>query len=280
MTRAFVVSGGGNDFLALVEPGRDPTRAEIAAWCARGLSVGADGVFALRHRGSGRAEMKYWNADGRPAALCINGTRCAARLALRQGWGEGSVVVETGAGALAAREAGPTSIALELPAPESLPRKVIAELPAGPVEGWYVSVGVPHFVVVWTSTLAACPVAELGPPLRRHEVFGTAGTNVDFARYPERHRIELRSFERGVEAETLACGTGVLAATAVGLQLNLLKLPVRALTRGGFVLEVEGDTVDSAPSRWSLAGDARILGEIFLAQEAALPPPPPPRWSD
>jgi diaminopimelate epimerase len=223
--------------------------------------------------------MRYWKADGRPAALCVNGTRCAARLALEAGWGAEAILVETGAGALRARPAGPTGVALELPAPEGLPRRMAPELAQGPLEGWLVQVGVPHFVVVWPTSLADCPVARLGAALRRHAEFGEAGANVDFVRFPGPFRLEIRSFERGVEAETLACGTGVLAAAAVGLQLNLLKLPARALTRGGFELTVEGETVDSAPSRWSLAGDARILGEVEIGAEAGLPSPPSPDWS-
>ena len=284
--RTFAVSGCGNDFLALVEPERDPSTEEIAAWCARGLSLGADGVFTLRRRPAGAA-MSYWNADGHPAALCVNGTRCAARLALELGWADGrgdELVVETGAGPLAARRAGPTVIALELPPPDRLPRFQRLELaPRGPapavLEGWFVTVGVPHFVVPWSESLADCPVARLGAAVRHHPEFAPAGTNVDFVRTPDLHRIEIRSFERGVEAETLACGTGVLAAVAVGLQSSASRLPVTALTRGGFELTVDGVTVGSAPSRWTLAGDARVLAELTLGAEAALPPPPAPSWS-
>ena len=224
--------------------------------------------------------MDYWNSDGHPAALCINGTRCAARLAFELGWAKDETTVITGAGPLRATSAAATAVALELPAPDSLPRKTVAELPGGPVKGWFVSIGVPHFVHFWPTSLADCPVAELGAALRRHAVFGEAGTNVDFVRFPDRNRMEIRSFERGVEAETLACGTGVLAAVAVGLQTSLARLPVSALTRGGFVLEVSGETVDSVPSRWTLAGDARILGQVDLSPESSLPAPPTPIWSD
>jgi diaminopimelate epimerase len=279
VTRAFKVSGGGNDFLALIEPERTPGEAEIAAWCARGLSVGADGVFVLRRAGTS-VLMDYWNSDGRPAALCVNGTRCAARLAFELGWAQNEVMVETGIGPLRARSAGPTSVALELPAPASLPHRLEVALPAGTVEGWFVTVGVPHFVVLWKPSLADCPVAALGPALRRHPAFAPAGANVDFVRFPAHERLEIRSFERGVEAETLACGSGVLAATAVGLQLSLARLPVTALTRGGFELVVEGECVDFVPSRWTLAGDARILGTLELAPEASLSAPAPPRWTE
>ncbi len=277
--RAFALSGGGNDFLALVEPERDPSAAEIAAWCARGLSLGADGVFTLRRSQAGAA-MSYWNADGRPAALCVNGTRCAARLALELGWGDGQLVIETAAGPFSARRAGPTAIALELPAPEHLPRHQSVAVDGQSIDGWFVLAGVPHFVVLWPSSLATCPVAALGAALRRHAEFAPAGTNVDFVRFPAPHRLEIRSFERGVEAETLACGTGVLAAVAVGLQLSVARLPVVAQTLGGFELTVDGVTVGSAPSRWTLAGDARLLAEVELKAEASLPAPPPPRWTE
>jgi diaminopimelate epimerase len=276
--RAFKVSGGGNDFLALAEPEREPGADEIAGWCARGLSFGADGVFTLRRQGAA-VRMDYWNADGRPAALCVNGTRCAARLAFELGWATGSVTVLTGAGAMAARQDGGHSVALELPPPTSLPRRVDVPVGSGALTGWSVAVGVPHLVVPWPSSLTDCPVATLGAELRRHVVFGTAGTNVDFVRFPRPQRLEIRSFERGVEAETLACGTGVLAAVAVGLQLSLAQLPVTALTAGGFELTVAGETVDSVPRRWSLAGDARILGAVELTPEAALPPPRRPVWT-
>ena len=279
MSELYKVSGGGNDFLALVEPEREPTAAEIVAWCARGLALGADGVFVLRRSAAG-ARMDYWNSDGRPADLCINGTRCAARLALDRGWGEDRVVIETGAGPMAARRAGATSIALELPPPGNLPRATRVDLGSGrSVDGWFVSVGVPHFVVPWKGGLAGAPVAELGAALRRHAIFAPAGTNVDFVAYPSSQRMEVRSFERGVEAETLACGTGVLASVAVGLQLNLAQLPVSVLTLGGFELVVDGQTVDSVPARWTLAGDARVLARVELLPDAAAAAPPPPRWT-
>jgi len=280
VTRLSAVSGGGNDFLALVEPARDPAAGEIAAWCARGLSLGADGVFTLRRAGSGRVAMRYWNADGREAALCVNGTRCAGRLAFALGWAQGAVTIETGAGAIAARPAGATAIALELSPPTAPPAPRTLATASGDVEGWFVDVGVPHFVVPWPRSLADCPVAGLGRELRRHGAFAPAGSNVDFVRFPGRRRLEIRSYERGVEAETLACGTGVLAAVATGLALGRLELPVAALTRGGFELAIAGEADGARIRRWELAGDARLLGEIELGADASLPPPAPPRWTE
>ncbi len=279
MSELFKLSGGGNDFLALAEPTNDPTPGEIVAWCARGLSLGADGLFVVRRRAAGGVAMRYWNADGGEAALCINGTRCAARLALELGWVRGSFPVATAAGVFAARATAPTVIALTLPAPAGRPRRHVVSIGETTVDGWLADPGVPHFVVLWPASLAAAPVAELGPPLRAHPEFGTAGANVDFVRFPSCHELEIRSYERGVEGETLACGSGVLAAVAVGLQLGLAKLPVTAATLGGFALAVDGQTADGAPRHWSLAGDARLLARIAATAESALPPPPAARWS-
>jgi len=273
------VSGAGNDFLALVEPARVPPAGTIAAWCRRGVSLGADGLFVLRRAGcagmGAAVAMDHFNADGGPAELCVNGTRCAARLVFHLGWFADEVEVRTGAGPVRARAAGDDVVALELPAPGE-PEALSVELPeaeGGRVEGWRVTVGVPHFVVLPTD-LARAPVAALGPPLRRHRAFGAAGTNVDFVRFPAPGRLEVRTFERGVEAETLACGTGVLAAAAVGRATGALALPATALTTGGFEMTVG----EAGGGRWTLAGDARIVaaGEALPGAAAV---PEPLRWT-
>lgn len=275
----YKLSGAGNDFLALVEPDRPPTAEEVRAWCRRGLSAGADGLFVLERSRPGAVRMTYRNADGGEAALCINGARCAARLAFELGWApeDGAVTVETGAGPLPARRTGPTEIALEVPVPDAPPKALELALEERIVRGLLVTVGVPHLVVEWPEDLAEAPVAALGPGLRSHGELGPAGANVDFVRYGGRNRVDVRSFERGVEAETLACGTGVLAAVAAGLARDRLALPARALTRGGFVLEVDGLAKGPDVHRWSLAGDARLVLRGHLLPEAD-DLPPAPAW--
>jgi diaminopimelate epimerase len=278
MTGFFKVSGAGNDFLALAEPEETPPPERIRAWCRRGVSLGADGLFILRRTPEGTA-MDYFNADGFPADLCLNGTRCAAQLAFHLGWAEGAVHVRTGAGLMAARRLDERRVRLELPAPGA-PRELTVDVPgvAGgggiPRAGFRLLVGVPHFVLLWEE-LETAPVRELGAEIRRHAVFEPEGTNVNFARYPEKHRMEIRTFERGVEDETLACGTGVLAGVAVGLAAGRLELPVRALTRGGFELEVDADP---ASGRWLLGGDARVVAAGDLLPPAA-EEPARPSWS-
>jgi len=278
VSRLYRLSGAGNDFLALAAPAAAPPAATIAAWCRRGLSLGADGLFAL-HREGDAVRMEYWNADGFPARLCLNGTRCAARLAFHLGWGAAEVEIRTGAGPIRAREVpeAPAEIALVLPAPERQHRPLAPEVAGTRCAGWLVDAGVPHFVLPWPEPLGAAPVATLGAALRRHYAFGPGGTNVDFVRFPDPHRLEIRSFERGVEAETLACGTGVLAAVAAGLAQGALELPVRALTQGGCELAIAREA-PGPPPLWTLTGDARLLATLEPTPEATRLPPPP-AWS-
>lgn len=278
----FKVSGSGNDFIALVEPATDPGEERIRAWCRRGVSLGADGLLVLR-RTPGGAAMRYWNADGLPADLCLNGTRCAARLAFDLGWAERRLEMQTDAGSFTAlRLDGPdgTRVAIELPMPGpgegAAPCELELEAAGRRVAGWALTVGVPHLVVPWPEGLAAAPVVELGRPLRSHPALGAPGANVSFVRFPAPRRMEIRTYERGVEAETLSCGTGVLAAAAVGLHLGRIGLPLAVATQGGFELEVNGDP---GPGRWSLAGDARVVARGELLPEAEAAPPAPP-WSD
>jgi len=275
MRRYFKLSGGGNDFLALAEPEGDPRPREIERWCARGTSEGADGLFVLRRRGTA-IRMTYANADGHRAALCLNGTRCAARLAFHLGWASGTTTIETDAGEFLATDLAPHTVELEIPRP---PEPGASRRLAVDGEDWEATsldVGVPHLVLLWEGAMREAPLARLGPRLRAHPDLGAAGTNVDFARFPDPHRLELRSFERGVEAETLACGTGVLAAVAVGLGRQIARLPVTAMTLGGFEIVVR--EVPGRPDNWAMSGDARLISAGELAAGAAVSPTPP-EWT-
>jgi diaminopimelate epimerase len=315
MTAFFKVSGSGNDFVALAEPAVDPQPEHIRAWCRRGVSLGADGVFVLRrpakaihgggpvpvpvpHRegrarltrggaesraeaslaasgaesraeapGAAEVAMAYFNADGHPADLCLNGTRCAAQLAFHLGWAGSELRVSTAAGPFRARRLDPRSVALELGLEVQEPRELATVLDGTPHQGWSVTVGVPHFLLLWPGELDEAPVVELGRPLRHHGAFQPGGTNVSFVRFVDSRRFAIRTYERGVEDETLSCGTAVVAAAALGLALGRLVGPATAATRGGFELTVGRDP-DSG--RFTLAGDARIVaaGELLPGAES------------
>ena len=282
------LSGAGNDFLALVEPPAAPDRRQIQTWCRRGLSLGADGLFIIERgtldRDPAAVRMVHFNADGSRAELCLNGSRCAARLAFHLGWAEGvapearerdELQLVTDVGGLRARDAGGDRVAVELP--DIVGEPEARTLGGGAAHrGGLLTVGVPHFVLPWPDGLARAPVDRLGKLLRAHPDLGAAGANIDFVRVTSRSRCELRTFERGVEAETLACGTGVVATVAAGVAAGELDTPATVLTAGGHELIVRGGPRRPAP--WELEGDARILarGEL-LGGSAAMPPAP--TWS-
>jgi diaminopimelate epimerase len=276
MTHFYKVSGSGNDFLALAEPFGTLPPETIRAWCRRGVSLGADGLFVLRRAGGG-ATMDYYNADGLPADLCLNGTRCAAQLAFHLGWAEGRVTVQTAAGSFPARQIDAARVAVILPAPTEPPQELTVDAGGASHAGYRLTVGVPHFVLPWPGGLGNAPVRELGAAIRRHPAFGPPGTNVNFVRFPGPDRMEIRTFERGVEDETLSCGTGVLASAFVGLSTGQVRLPLTVATQGGFELAVEGDVSDVSEGSWSLAGDARVVAEGEMLP-GALVDPEPPGW--
>lgn len=260
----FRVSGSGNDFLAWIEPEEPPSPERVRAWCRRGVSLGADGLFTLhRTEDPTRLQMIHFNADGGRAELCGNGTRCAAQLAFAFGWATDEIHVVTDAGSFRARPAGPHRIDLEAPVPDGPPEKRSPDLKGRVWAGWWTRLGVPWFVVPWPVELKSVPLKYLGPTLRHHDSFAPEGANVAIVHYSNRHSVEMRFWERGVEAETLASGTGTLASVLVGLVTDRLDLPVEAVSPGGFPVAVRGEVdSDGLPTRWSLEGDARILARI------------------
>jgi diaminopimelate epimerase len=266
----FRLSGAGNDFIALAEPERSPTPEEMRSWCRRGVSLGADGVFVLR-REVGGVEMRHFNADGGATAFCLNGARCAATLAFALGWATGTVTLRTGAGDVVACSQAPGRVAVDAPLPVDGPTPLEVEVGGRSRPGWRVTVGVPHLVLPWTGPLAEAPLTTDGRQLRHHPAFAPQGANIHFVSFTDPHRMSLRSFERGVEAETLACGSGALAAVAAGVVDGRLELPVTVETAGGFPLEVEGRTEGGVVIAWTLAGDARLLvrGRLDSAAAAA-----------
>lgn len=266
-TPFLLVSGAGNDFIALVDSPA-PAAGTIRAWCRRGVSVGADGLFTLRRIAGGRYALDYANADGARANLCLNAARCAARLAFEQEPDARNVTIETGAGDLVAEPVDDTRTAVRVPAPET-GRRMTLRANGRDVPGWRIDAGVPHFILWWSADLDEAPVASLGPVLRAHPDLGPDGANVHFVDLDPPGRFRIRSYERGVEAETLACGTGIVAAAACGIAEGRLSLPMAAVTRSGFELRLEAapDGPDGL-DRWRLSGDARIVARGRVAAAA------------
>jgi diaminopimelate epimerase len=259
--------GAGNDFLMVAAadlPAGGLSRERIAALCDRRRGVGADGLIVLGPAEGFDFGMTYHNADGGEAEMCGNGARCAVAFARRLGLASGERCrFRTAAGPAAARWVG-EEVAVDLPPWRDLRRDV--ELPGSPFSGHHlVNTGVPHLVVPVPDP-GAVDLPRWGPILRRHEVLGAAGANVDWvATEPRNGQHALRTYERGVEGETLACGTGAAAAAVVLCALGLTASPVVLLTRGGDRLTI---TVEDAGERLrlELRGPATeaFTGEVEL----------------
>jgi diaminopimelate epimerase len=261
------MSGAGNDFVVL--DARDGIGAQILAGdphafvrdvCHRRFGVGADGVLAVDRATDARAadfRMRYFNADGGEAEMCGNGARCLGRFALDRGLGAGGRVrFETIAGPHAAERAGEEIRVAMLP-PRALRRDVRVRADGRDVTGFSLDTGVPHYVA-FVDDVSAVDVVTLGRALRRHESFAPAGTNVDFVQRTTAG-LRVRTYERGVEDETLACGTGLTASAIAGALAFDLPAPVTLRAESGQDLRV-GFTRDGETFRdvW-LEGEARVV---------------------
>ena len=242
-------------------------RRQIALLCRRGLSVGADGALFVSGGDEGRVHLDYYNADGGLASFCANGTRCAARYAVtRRLVADGAPVLETGWAVIAARVAG-DHVTLELP-PVASPDDPVPIFGDGlPATGIPLRVGVPHLVVFVDGDLEELDLKRLGPPLRSHSALPD-GANVNFVRITSPHSIAVRTYERGVEAETLACGSGVVASAITAARLGLVSAPVTCVTRSRVAFTVNFAEREGGVALAALTGDAREIYEAELNEEA------------
>jgi diaminopimelate epimerase len=264
------MSGSGNDFVMLDGRHADPSAwspERIAAVCDRRMGVGADGLVILVPEGPARVRMAYFNSDGSRAALCGNAALCATRLAayLEMAPPEGMVVV-TDAGPLRTRCAGGEHLA-EIGMPPFDPPAAVEVAPAGGEQSFYLAtVGVPHLVVV-TENAARVDVAGRGRELRNLPAFAPHGVNVNFVSPITGNGGTwlIRTYERGVEAETLACGTGTVAAAFALDWAGLRSLPGDWETSQGIRLGVSGTNgPDGCQDAW-LVGEGRLVFTGILA---------------
>ena len=237
--RFWKMNGSGNDFLVIDRRDQaliaDPSGFARQA-CRRKVSVGADGVLFLE--GSQRADfrMRIFNADGSEAEMCGNGARCIARFASLQGIVRGTMTFETLAGIVQAEVSG-ERVKIRMGEPKDLRLHCKIEVDGAEHLLHHINSGVPH-AVLFCEDLEAVAVKDLGRKIRFHESFRPAGTNVNFITVKDFHHLVLRTYERGVEDETLACGTGSVASALVSAALGLADSPVFLHTRGGEVLGV------------------------------------------
>lgn len=269
--RFYKMSGSGNDFVFV-----DGREHQLADWtperirqvCDRRRGVGADGVVHLSVLPDGAIRMIYYNADGSHADMCGNAALCATRLAVRLGLANPEqVVLATDAGRMESRCLGPGSAA-ELKFPTaSLPVPVAIPLRQGELRAFQGTVGVPHTIVL-VENVAEVDVETRGRELRYAPTLGAAGSNVNFIG-PTGDRTTpwaLRTYERGVEAETLACGTGTVAAALAVGSAGLATLPIQIRAGSGCVYSISGVFDGSQATDVWLCGEGRLVfsGEFEL----------------
>jgi diaminopimelate epimerase len=198
--------------------------------------------------------------------MCGNGGRCAARFAFLNGIAPKNMAFETLAGVIHAEVHG-RRVKLELSAPHSLQLNLEIPLAAQSWTGHFVNTGVPH-VVLPVADLDAAPVAEVGRAIRFHPLFQPAGTNVNFVQGIGPQELMVRTYERGVEAETLACGTGSVAAALIASRLQALPSPIAVHPRSGETLTIYFDNQNGNFGSVFLEGEAAVVfqGEIWLEE--------------
>ncbi len=262
------LSGCGNDFIIIDNRngllGDAGAGAFAVRVCSRRMSVGADGLILIEPSSNGADfRWRFFNADGSPAEMCGNGARCAARFAHAAGIAGDEMAFDTGAGLIRARIMG-DRVKVRITEPSDLRTGMSLPLSGGTLTVHGIDTGVPH-AVVSTPDVEEIDVVSLGREIRHHPAFSPAGANVNFVSRLADGTLVNRTYERGVEDETLACGTGSVAAALILSLENGCRSPVRVRTRSGGWLTVHYQRADGRFTDVFLEGDARIVckGELF-----------------
>ena len=261
MMRFTKFTGAGNDFVVTV-PGAELDRNGSAAartLCSRRDGVGVDGLILVYPQDeSAGVRVRFFNPDGSEFSTCGNGTRCAARFAVERGLvGTGPFTVVTSAGPIEAR-VDDQRVRLEYVLPAERVGPITVAGPLGPANGWLMHFGVPHFVLP-LDELPEGPIEELCSRIRSDPQLGPEGANVNLIEMRDKSAGVLRTFERGVEGETLACGSGSMAAVLAMWAEGHADRSVALDVRGGETLQidlVDEPVFDGTPIRVGLAGSA------------------------
>jgi len=267
----YKMSGCGNDFIVI--DNRSPVIEEkdlfafIVGVCRRKMSVGADGVILIENSDTVDFKWRFYNSDGSVAEMCGNGARCVARFAYLNGITGPDMAFETLAGIVSASVFETGRVRIRMTDPLNLVLDRPLALKSGKFAVGSVNTGVPHAVMV-VDNLDETPVKEMGREIRFHPDFAPAGTNVNFVSVRTDKIVAIRTYERGVEDETLACGTGCVASALVTARKFALASPVTLLTRSGGYLRIYFTLHQDAFSDVYMEGDARVIYRAELCEEA------------
>ncbi len=251
------ISATGNDFILIDNRKVSLTENDVPFFkkiCQRRTGVGADGVLLINESAEHDFELRYFNADGSEAE-CGNGGRAAAFYAHKYQIAGEKMAFYFGHDVYEAEVAG-NMVKLKLPAPFDLRETVGTAEDAGLEEGGFINTGVPHYVL-FVQDVAQVDVFNTGRKYRNHAAFQPDATNVNFVELAEENAIKLRTYERGVEDETLACGTGCVASAVISNLKKGLQFPVNIQTQGGKIIVHKDEHSD----RYLLEGEVSLIYE-------------------
>ncbi|MEI8241663.1 MAG: diaminopimelate epimerase [bacterium] len=250
--------GAGNDFVMLDDrAGTVPWQDHflMAALATRRTGIGSEGVVLVQPSTRADFRMRFLNPDGAEAEMCGNAARCVAAFAHAIGAAGRTMTMETLCGLMDA-ELTDQGVRVWMPEPDKRRYNLSVPLGATFVSGHFINTGVPHLVVP-VAEIGGVDVARDGRALRRHHLFMPDGANVNFVMWRAPDRMSVRTYERGVEAETGACGTGAVACAVAAVETAGFRLPVRVRTTAGYELLVDGDWRDGKCTGLTLTGPAR-----------------------
>jgi diaminopimelate epimerase len=271
--RFYKMAGAGNDFIIIDNRkallNADSCREFVRMACRRQLSVGADGVILIENDQEVDFKWRFFNADGGEAEMCGNGARCAARFVHLTGIVKKTeMAFRTLAGIIGAELLG-SRVKVQMTEPHSLKQDIQVEAGGRSFSLDFINTGVPHAVCLLTSAdeLESADIQRWGRAIRFHPQFQPAGTNANFVYVDSARRILVRTYERGVEGETLACGTGAIATALVCAARNRAASPVLVETRSGESLTIHFKKRQNEFTDVFLEGEARVAYEGELWHE-------------
>lgn len=252
----FKMSAAGNDFVLVDQKHIRNPRAKVSQLCDRREGIGADGLLVVYKKP--RLGFDYYNADG-SLTFCGNGMRAVAWWINQQGWavGKKSFDLKTPQGMLNAKISAQERVSIEMPKVKNARLNIPLKISGRAYVVHFIDTGVPH-AVVFVKNLQDFPVADLGRAFRWHQKFKPRGVNVDFVEIKS-GKLHIRTYEKGVEAETLACGTGAVAAAIVSASLGFVRSPVSVIARGGGLrVSFNSDSFNKAQDI-HLEGPAKVI---------------------
>jgi diaminopimelate epimerase len=266
----FKMSGSGNDFILIDNRDRSLTVRDLPEFvrkiCERKVSVGADGLIIIERSERSDFRWRFFNADGSEVDMCGNGGRCAARFAFIKGISGEKLSFETRAGIINAEIKGDI-VKLKLTDARDLQVNLSILIDGRMFEINRLNTGVPH-VVHFVNDLDLFDVFHVGRTLRYHEQFQPEGTNANFVEVVDKDSIRVRTYERGVEDETLACGTGAVASALISSWKGLIESPVNVRVRSGETLKIYFQKTDHGFTDIYLEGKTKVVYEGRIWDEA------------